>query len=213
MQPRDRSVAHAQSTMSSGPSGLVLGRGQGGPVTLRLFRPDPTRALVSAPQWVTWLITFRAVCLGAHVSVISGDHRPWLGLADTIRACGGTIDLLRTADDVPGRGRPYRPSLVVDEQGAMTPQMRLGAWQALVTVSRPGAETSASEMRNSDLSIVAPVEGRTAENLRRAYALSPQQMKLAGDMGDSDVVCAGVRRLARVNAPPSPAEYRMLFGH
>ena len=201
----------ATSMMSSGPSGLLLGRGHGGPVTVRLFRPDPTRVFLSAPEWVKWLLTFRAVCLGAHVSVISGDHRPWLGLTDSIRACGGTIDLLRSAEDLPGQGRVYRPSLVIDEEGAVTPQMRLGAWQALVTASGPTAEAPVSDMRNSDMSIVASVEGRTSDNLRRAYALSATQMKQAASLGNSDVVCASVRRLVKVAMPPSPTEYRVLF--
>ncbi|RMB61257.1 hypothetical protein [Tessaracoccus antarcticus] len=209
---RDTSTATSASVMSSGPAGLLLGRGQGGPVTVRLFRPEPTRAFLSAPEWVKWLIAFRAVCLGGHVSVIAGDHRPWLGLADTIRACGGTIDLLRSADELPGQGRVYRPSLIIDEQGAVTPQMRLGAWQALVTASNPAAEASVSDMRNSDMSIIVPAEGRTSENLRRAYALSPAQMKQATNLGDSDVVCASVRRLVKVSMPPSPTEYRVLFG-
>lgn len=211
-QFREDVQAPSLSMMSSGPAGLLLGRSPAGPVAVRLFRPEPTRAFLSAPEWVKWLISFRAVCLGAHVSVISADQRPWLGLADTIRACGGTIDLLRSADDVPGQGRPYRPSLVVDEQGAVTPQMRLGAWQALVSVSVPGEEKSVSDMRNSDMSIIAPVEGRTGENLRRAYALSTHHMKQAADLGESDVVCASVRRLVKVSAPPSPTEYRVLFG-
>ncbi|MDO5735001.1 MAG: hypothetical protein Q4P15_00840 [Propionibacteriaceae bacterium] len=204
--------APSTSMMSSGPAGLLLGRGPAGPVTVRLFRPDPTRAFLSAPEWVKWLISFRAVCLGAHVSVISAEHRPWLGLADTVRACGGTIDLLRSADDVPGQGRPYRPSLIVDEQGAVTPQMRLGAWQALVSASSLEVEKSVGDMRNSDMSIIAPVQGRTADNLRRAYALSTQQMRNATDLGESDVVCASVRRLVKVSTPPSPTEYRVLFG-
>ncbi|MEO7588431.1 MAG: hypothetical protein ABIS84_10450 [Arachnia sp.] len=213
-QIRDISVVTttSASVMSTGPAGLLLGRGPGGPVAVRLFRPDPTRAFLSAPEWVKWLLAFRAVCLGAHVSVIGGDHRPWLGLADTIRACGGTIDLLRTPDELPGQGRVYRPSLIVDEQGAVTPQMRLGAWQALVTVGSPGVEASVSDMRNSDMSIIVPVEGRTTDNLRRAYALSAAQMKQASTLGDSDVLCASVRRLVRVSMPPSPTEYRVLFG-
>ncbi len=207
-----RETTSSSSTMSSGPAGLLLGRGSAGPVTVRLFRPDPTRVFLSAPVWVSWLVTFRAVCLGAHISVVSDDHRPWLGLAETIRACGGTIDLLRSANNLPGQGRPYRPSLIVDEQGAVTPQQRLGAWQALISAGVPAAEATVSDMRNSDMSIIAEVEGRTTENLRRAYALSPQQMRQTADLGESDLVCASVRRLVRVAAPPSPAEYRMLFG-
>ena len=208
----DRATVPSLSVMSSGPAGLLLGRGPAGPVAVRLFRPEPTRVFLHAPAWVSWLVSFRAVCLGAHVSVVSSDHRPWLGLAESVRACGGTIDLLRTADDLPGRGRPYRPSLIVDEQGAVTPQRRLGPWQALVSAGDSGAEATVSDMRNSDMCMVAPVDGRTAETLRRAYALSPQQMKQTVDLGESDLVCASVRRLVKVAAPPSPTEYRMLFG-
>lgn len=73
--------APSRSMMSSGPAGLLLGHGPAGPVTIRLFRPDPTRAFLCTPEWVTWLIAFRAVCLGAHV----GHLRRSSALA---RACG-----------------------------------------------------------------------------------------------------------------------------
>ena len=204
----DDAASTSTSLMSSGPAGLLLGQGPVGPVTLSLFRPDPTRLFLSAPEWVTWLVAFRSVCLGAHISVIARDRRPWLPLTDTIRSCGGTIDLLDSPDDLPGQGRVYRPSLIPDERGAVTRQMRLGAWQALVTVS---SDTAVSDMRNSDMSVLVPAEGRTRENLRRAYALSATQMKQAAGLGESDVVCASVRRLVRVAMPPSPTEYRMLF--
>ena len=108
------------SEVRTGPSGMVIGIGQAGPVTLRLFRLQPTRIFMSTPEYVTWLLAFRAMCLGAHLSVIVEDHRKWLSLADTIRACGGTIDLLRGPENLPGQGRPYRPSLVIDGMGAVS---------------------------------------------------------------------------------------------
>ncbi|NHB84760.1 hypothetical protein G7085_09465 [Tessaracoccus sp. HDW20] len=43
-----------------------------------------------------------------------------------MRACGGTIDLLRTPENLPGQGRPYRPSLIIDGMGAVAPTDRLG---------------------------------------------------------------------------------------
>lgn len=199
------------SLMTTGPSGLLLGHGAAGPVTMRLFRMQPTRVFMSTPEYVTWLVAFRAVCLGAHLSVLTTEQRRWLPLADVIRTCGGTVDILHTIDNLPGAGRPYRPSLVIDEMGAVTPQTRVGPWQALVATSNSATGKSVNEMRNSDLSIIAPVEGRTADNLRRAYALTPTQMKQTADMGDVDVVLASVRRLVKVPVPPSPTEYRMLF--
>lgn len=200
------------SLVTTGPSGLVIGRGPAGPVTIRPFRPSPTRMFLSAPDYVKWLLAFRSMCLGAHISVLTADKPSWLPLADVVRACGGTIDLLHTIDNLPGQGRPYRPSLVVDEIGGVTPQTRLGAWQALISTHNSTAAKSVNEMRSSDVSLIAPVEGKTADNLRRAYALSQQQMKQTNDLEGSEVVLASVRRVLKVPMPPTPTEYRMLFG-
>lgn len=204
----------ASEFMSTGPSGLLLGRGQSGsPLTLRLFRSQPTRLYLAVPDYITWLVAFRAMCVGAHLSVIAADHREWLTLADTIRACGGTIDLLRNADNLPGQGRPFRPSLIIDQSGAVPSTARLGAWQALAVIGDPSSSKAISELRTCDAAMVSPVEGKTAEHLRRAYALSSAQSKIAADLGESDVILAGVRRIARVSMPPSPTEYRLLFGN
>lgn len=200
-----------ESVVATGPSGLLLGRGPGGPVTLRLFRPQPTRLFLAVPDYMRWLVAFRAMCLGAHVSVLARDHREWLSLADTIRACGGTIDLLHTPDNVPGQGRPFRPSLIVDEVGAIGPTYRLGAWQAVAHVGDPGSSQAVSDLRNSDVVMVSSLHGRTGENLRRAYALPASQVKSASDLGEGEVALATVRRIARVAMPPSPTEYRLLF--
>lgn len=198
--------------MSSGPSGLLLGHGPGGPVTMRLFRAQPTRLFLSAPEYLSWLLAFRAMCLGAHLSIIANDHRGWLVLADAVRSCGGTIDLLRDGENLPGQGRLFRPSLILDVDGAMTGQERLGAWQALVSIGNPASSKAISMLRGSQMAMIAPLEGRAAENLRRAYALSHAQVKAVTDLSEAEVILAGVRRLARVQVPPSPTEHRLLFG-
>ncbi|NLE97634.1 MAG: hypothetical protein GX596_06560 [Propionibacterium sp.] len=206
--PGRDSVEHVTST---GPSGLLLGRGPGGPVALRMFRPQPTRLYLAVPEYMQWLIAFRAMAIGAHISVIAPDHREWLALADVVRACGGTIDLLRSTENIPGQGRPFRPSLIVDEMDAVQPTHRLGAWQAVARIGDASSNKAVGELRNSDVAIVTPLDGKTGENLRRAYALPASQVKAASDLGETEVALASVRRLARVTVPPSPMEYRMLF--
>ena len=201
-----------ESVVSTGPSGLLLGRGPGGPVALRLFRPRPTRLYLAVPDYMRWLLAFRAMCLGAHLSVLAEDHREWLVLGHTLRACGGTIDPLRDLENVPGQGRPFRPSLVIDDMDAVQPTHRLGAWQALARIGDPTSSKAVGELRNCDVAIVTPLDGRTGENLRRAYALPSTQVKAASDLGETEVALASVRRLARVTVPPGPMEYRMLFG-
>ncbi|RRD46195.1 hypothetical protein [Tessaracoccus sp. OH4464_COT-324] len=198
--------------VSTGPSGLLLGRGPGGPVALRLFRKEPTRLYLAVPEYMRWLIAFRAVCIGAHLSVVSSDHRQWLALAETVRSCGGTIDLLRDLEDVPGQGRPFRPSLILDDDEAVGPTHRLGAWQAVARIGDPTSSGAVGELRNSEVAIVTPLDGKTGENLRRAYALPASQVKAASDLMETEVVLASARRLARVVIPPSPTEYRLLFG-
>lgn len=201
-----------QQMMSTGPSGLMLGFGNAGPVTLRLFRTQPTRVFAATPEYLMWLVAFRAMCLGAHLSVIVEDQRRWLMLADTVRGCGGTIDLLRGRDNIPGQGRAYRPSLIIDGVGAIQPTDRLGAWQSLITLGDPSGSRAVSDLRAADVALLAPLTTRSAEHLRRAYALSAAQVKAVTDLEESELVVAGVRRMTRVSVPPSPTEHRLLFG-
>jgi len=199
--------------VSTGPSGLLLGVGPTGqPMTLSLFRPQPTRIFVALPEFQTWLIAFRAVCLGAHLSVIAPDHRRWLTLADEVPAAGGTVDVLHDADALPGRGRPYRPSLIVDEVEAVPATRRLGAWQSVLTVGDPAASTAVARLRASDGALIAPVVPRAAEQLRRAYALTSGQIRTATGLDTSEVALATFRRVATAKVVPSAEEYRLLFG-
>lgn len=204
--------APVDQMMTTGPSGLLLGAGGSGPVTLRLFRAQPTRVFAATPEYLTWLIAFRAICLGAHLSVVVHDQRRWLTLADTVRGCGGTIDLLHGRDSIPGQGRPYRPSLIIDGMGAVQPTDRLGAWQSLITLADPSAGRAVSDLRAADVALLAPLSSKSAEHLRRAYALSAAQVKAVTDLDESELVVAGVRRMTRVRVLPSPTEHRLLFG-
>lgn len=205
-------VEQPTAEMTTGPSGLLLGVGPAGPVTLRLFRPRPIRLYLAVSEYLTWLLAFRAVALGAHLSVIAADHRQWLPLADTVRSCGGTVDVLRSADGVPGQGRAYRPSLIIDAVGELGAAAQLGSWQALASVSDPTSSRAISDLRACEMAMIAPLGTRSAEHLRRAYALSAAQVKAVTDLAPSEVILASVRRIARVQAPPSPTEHRLLFG-
>lgn len=205
----NRRHGHAATEM---PSGLIVGTGPGGPVTMRLFRGEPTRLFLSVSDYVTWLIAFRAVCLGAHLSVIAENHRPWLTLAETVRMCGGTIDLLHGTTNIPGQGRPYRPSLIIDAAGKITPTDQLGAWQSLATIGDPEGSRAVGDLRSCEMALMTSVSERAAEHLRRAYALTTAQANLASEAAESEVILASVRRITKVALGPSPTEYRLLFG-
>lgn len=200
------------AVVRTGPSGLVLGRStRGAQVAVRLFRPLGTRVLLDVPDYARWLICFRAMCLGAHLSVIAEDHRGWRGLAEAVSDAGGTIDLLRQAEKLPTQGRPYRPSLVIDDAASFDgTQAPVGAWQSMATVTSTSVGSAVHALRNSDMALIGQVSGKSVDNLRRAYVLNSQQTKHFDDLGSS-VVLAMPRRAIKIDFPPTPTEYRLLF--
>lgn len=201
----------------TGPSGLLLGtttdaQRRTSPLTVRLFRNRPTRVFLAVPEYVGWLVTYRAISLGAHLSVMAQDHRRWGRLAHAVRASGGTIDLLQAGERPPGSGRPYRPSLVVDDTHDYDgSQVALGPWQAALVHENAAASGAIFPLRSCDMALVGPCDARVGENLRRAYALSARQVKECAGLSENEVVLAMPRRLMRVQIPPTPTEYEVLF--
>lgn len=212
-EPPPVQASGKSAVVRTGPSGLVLGRStRGAEVAIRLFRPQGTRILLDLPDYATWLVAFRAMCLGAHLSVISEDHRGWRGLAAAFSEAGGTIDLLRRAEKLPTQGRPYRPSLVIDDAASFDgTQAPIGAWQAMVTLTSTATGSAVHALRNCDMALIGQVSGKSVDNLRRAYVLTSQQTKVFDDLG-SAVVLAMPRRAVRIEFPPTQTEYRLLFG-
>ncbi|MGO1972227.1 MAG: hypothetical protein ACTH2Q_04640 [Propionibacteriaceae bacterium] len=199
--------------VQTGPSGLLLGEGEHGPVTIRLFRSRPTRLLLHVPDYISWLLAYRCISLGAHLSVFAQDPRRWQGMVAAVHSSGGTAELLGKDDVPPSSGRPYRPSLVVDDadfyDGVQNP---LGHWQALLMTSDAAASGAVFSLRSSDMALISPCPDRVAENLRRAYALTARQLAKCSNLADNEVLLAMPRRLVRLSIPPTQTEYEVLFG-
>ncbi|GAA2180600.1 hypothetical protein GCM10009785_12100 [Brooklawnia cerclae] len=212
-EPPGASVVERREFVRTGPSGLLIGpTGDGHPITVRIFRPEPTRVLVSTRDYMKWVLVFRAVTLGAHVTVVTSTPRVWESLVRVIQGCGGTIDVLPDARSVPGQGRPYRPSLVVDDLAQSDGiRMSLGAWQAVLVLNDAASGTAIHALRSCDLALVSPCDARVAENLRRGYVLTAQQLRQVNNLAENEVVVAMPRRVSRVLMPPTPTEYELLF--
>lgn len=207
------SAAVKTTVMHTGPSGLLLGIGsENTPVTIRLFRPDPTRVLVSARPYMQWILIFRAVLLGAHVTIVTHTPESWQLLKNAILRCGGTIDVAGDDASIPGQGRPYRPSLVVDDTAtSQGVRMQLGGWQAVFIIDDLAASSAIHTLRACDLTVASGVESRGIDNLRRGYVLNPQQLRAANNLSQAEIIVALPRRLTRVTMPPTPIEYDHLF--
>lgn len=202
----------ARHVVRTGPSGLLLGQGVAGPVSIRLFRPRPTRLMLSVRDYVPWLLAFRSVSLGAHLSVIASQPGNWPRLVDVVRRCGGTADIIDSRGPLPSQGRSYRPSLLIDaDRDFDGASARLGAWQALMIAEDASSSGAVHSLRDSDMAIVGPVDVKAAENLRRAYALNASQVRLMANLGPDEVVLVMPRRIVRVSVPPTRTESALLF--
>lgn len=204
--------------VSTGPSGLLLGdapsvrAGEGGPVTIRLFRSAPTRVVVAVPEYVTWLLAYRAVAQGAHLSIVSNSPSRWHPLVQAVEASGGTADLLDAQTRPPSAGRPYRPSLVIDDADHFDGMgSQLGPWQAVLVVQSVTTSAAVFALRTCDLALMAPWDQRVAEQARRAYALTTAQVRSCANLAENEVVIARPRRVMRVAIPPTATEYEVLF--
>jgi hypothetical protein len=202
-----------EAVVRTGPSGLLLGHGRTGPITIRLFRPNPTRLLLAVPDYVTWLLAFRCISLGAHLSIIANERRRWQGLANAVQLCGGTVDFHEPSDALPSQGRPYRPSLVIDDSAGFDgTTVALGPWQAVMMTADATHSGAVHLLRSCDMALASPCDAKTTDNLRRAYVLNPRQLKLTNNLEGNEVALCMPRRVNRVSIPPTPTEYGLLFG-
>ncbi|MDN5725649.1 MAG: hypothetical protein L0G99_06910, partial [Propionibacteriales bacterium] len=202
----------AEPVVRTGPSGLLLGEGAHGPVSIRLFRTSPTRVLLAVPDYVSWLLAYRCISLGAHLSVLAQEPRRWRGLQDAVQAGGGTAEMLGQGQVPPTAGRPYRPSVVVDDADFYDGiQQPLGPWQALLVSMDVTSSSAVFALRSCDMALVSPFNDKVGENLRRAYALNNHQLKQCQNLQDHEVILAMPRQVMKIAIPPTKLEYKLLF--
>ncbi|WP_460768878.1 hypothetical protein [Mariniluteicoccus flavus] len=202
-----------EGVIRTGPSGMVLGEGPKGPVSIRLFRERGTRLVLAVPQYVAWLLSFRALSMGAHVSVVTDQPRNWSTLVERIHAHGGTADLVGAGQPLPEAGRPYRPSLIVDDAERYDgSQATVGPWQAVLVVADMEADDAVQNLRACDLGLITPENPDTIEHMRRAYFLNQRQVRACELMANDEVMLAVPRRIVKLAVRPTPLEYQLLFG-
>lgn len=131
----DTAVAEIRPTAAR--SGLVLGIDQQRqPVTVRLFRPEPTRVVLVGGLWATHLLILRALSVGARVAVFTSRPEVWQGFSQWATGDSRQVAVLPPTQylTVPA-GRRAPALLVYDEgpTGATQPLTPTG-WQTRLTV-------------------------------------------------------------------------------
>lgn len=151
-------------------AGLVLGTDRGrDAVTVRLFRPEPTRVTLVGGAWAGQLVVFRALALGARVAVFSGELQVWQGFGERATGRGDRVATLPADRRVTVSGTAQRPILHVYDlgaAGASTPP-ELGPWQAQLTILRQLDRSGAPSAQDSQVVLL--------------QRLTPEEAALAGD--------------------------------
>jgi hypothetical protein len=152
-------------------TGLVIGVNRHGrAVPVRFFRPESTRITLIGGDWAATVLVFRALALGANVSVWTDDPHRWRGLGD--RATGSAARVVVNAEHTMlPRATPQQPVLSITDDGSAGPAdaTEPRAWQTELTILRQLDERGVPAIQDSDL-VIAQRLG-SAESAIAASAL------------------------------------------
>jgi hypothetical protein len=185
----------------------MLGRNRRGqPVTVRLVRPDPTRALLVGGVRAAELVILRALALGIHVLVQTGRPEAWEPFLRAVSLPSDAIALAPTGRPValPPAG-PLAPQLVVLDAGPAPADPPAGdaRWRTTLMLRDELAPTDLDLLARADLVILQPLSPGEAALAGSVLGLGDGQEWLAR-IGTDMVAVVNRRtvRFARLAATP-----------
>lgn len=132
-------AALTQLGISSPGMGLVLGADRHQrPVSVRFFRPEPTRIAVVGGAWAGQLISFRALALGTRVAVVTAEPGAWDGFGERATGRGDRVGVLTAEQRFALNATAHQPFLIIYDLGLTGPTVPppLGPWQTQLVILR-----------------------------------------------------------------------------
>ena len=151
----------AELALPVGMSGLMVGTNRrGAPVLARLFRAEPTRAVLIGGVRGAQLITIRAMALGARVVVQTARPQVWEPFVRGVSAPGETIAVIPPGRPVPAvPGTPLHPLLLVVDVGPVAADGLTGAgWAASLIVRDELSAVDTDALARADLVVLQPLQ-------------------------------------------------------
>jgi hypothetical protein len=188
-----------------GRAGLVIGQDRVGDlVSVAVFRPRPTRVVVVGGPRFAVLLGFRALALGARISIESAYPTQWSLLV----RLGLELDGAATRRPA---GLPPRPELTIRDQpaGSDAPEDPT-PWSTTLTV-RPGVSAADADLlARADLVLAQPLSPPEAVLL--AAALGRPAAEAAGFTGlrPESVTILGNEPTTWVRLVPTLVEYHLI---
>jgi type VII secretion protein EccE len=188
-------------------AGLVLGRNRRGqPVTVRLVRSEPTRALLVGGVRAAELVILRALALGIHVLIQTGRPGEWEPFLRAVSLPSDAVALIPTGRPVtlPMAG-PLAPQLVVLDAGPLVgdPPAGEAGWRGTLVLRDDLGAADLDTLARADLVILQPLSPDEAALAGAALGLGDGQEWLARIGADMvGVVNRRTVRFARLTATP-----------
>ncbi|MEU8314816.1 type VII secretion protein EccE [Micromonospora sp. NPDC048887] len=198
--------------LPSAAAGLMVGANRHGTaLTVRLFRPAPTRVLLVGGVPAAQLLLLRALALGARVVVQTGRPRFWEPFARGVGTLGGGVPLLPPGRPIGGApGSPLHPLLVVVDAGPVPPEAGpAAAWQSVLVVRDELTPADAPALARADLAVLQPLDPDEAALAGAALGLGGSAEWLTR-IRDDMVAVVNRRALRWALLSPTPVESQLV---
>jgi hypothetical protein len=199
-------------------AGLVLGRNrQGRTVTVRLFGPGPTRAVLLGGVRAAQALVLRALAVGARVTVQTARPHAWEPFLRAVSPPADTVMLLPPGPVSLPAARPLAPQLVVVDVGPVvaTQPVPAAAWRASLVLRDEVTDADVELLVHADLVVLQPLTAPEADLVGPALGMAEGREWLSRITGDmiGAVAHPGTGRATLRWALLSPTELeRQLIG-
>ena len=192
-------------TFRAGGDGLVVGVDRhGAPVTIRLFRPEPTRAVLVGDLRCAATIVLRALAVGAEVVIRSSRPYMW---EPFLRGLAGTEPISLVQPGRPPVPTTRRQLILVDVGPAGPAPTEVGT---TLVLREELADTDADLLARADLAILQPLAPEQVPIAASALGLGDTAGWLTRTSKDMVAVVAGRRKLRWALLSNTPVEKQVI---
>lgn len=178
--------------MHTGGAGLIIGLDKNDePMTIGLFRPEPTTVVAISGLALAQLLSFRALAIGAQVLVQTPRPGAWESFVHLSAGSTGAIRQVERAGS-DSAGTANRPNLVlIDNDSSATTQNRPGAsFATVLTVHDQLTQWNEDSLVGADIVLLQGLTLAEARLAGSALGIANPERALAGLSGDEVVLVA-----------------------
>lgn len=209
-------VVHAEPAagiaMHTGGAGVILGVDtDDNPVTIGLFRPEPTTVVAISGLALAQLLSFRALAVGAQILVQTPRPGAWESFVHLSAGSTGAIRQVERAGSNRS-GTPNQPQLLlIDNDSSATTQNRPGAtFATTLTVHDQLTQWNVATLGGADMVLLQGLSLAEARLAGSALGITEPERALAGLPADTVVLVA--RKSLRVSRIVETSIEKWLIG-